>query len=328
MKIYAVVLAAGKGTRMKSDKPKVVHEVLYKPMINHVVDELKKIGADETIVVVGHEAEQVKALLDDSVTAVYQKEQLGTGHAVLMAKEALGDKEGMTLILCGDAPLIRAETLQGMIEAHEKNHNMGTVMTADCDTSTHYGRIVKEDGQVTGIVEFKDLQPDQMDITEMNTGEYCFDNKALFEALEEVSNEKTLKLYYKKTFGTVQGTDAQGWSDSKLYDEIKGNKENDSWVLHGGTLYLKPFQRYVDITGWASGSSAKVKSPSVEGTRSNQTVIYSYYKFGETSTLPDGAPTEKGHYTVKASVKAGIVVVSPKASATVFQLSSNAWVTI
>lgn len=115
----------------------------------------------------------------------------------------------------------------------------------------------------------------------------------------------SVKLYYKKTFGTVQGTDAQGWSDSKLYDEIKGNKENDSWVLHGGTLYLKPFQRYVDITGWASGSSAKVKSPSVEGTRSNQTVIYSYYKFGETSTLPDGAPTEKGHYTVKASVKAG-----------------------
>lgn len=113
------------------------------------------------------------------------------------------------------------------------------------------------------------------------------------------------KLYYKKTFGTEQGTDAQGWSDSKLYDEIKGGKGDGSWVLHCDTLYLKPFQRYVDITGWASGSSANVKSPSVEGTRSNKTVIYSYYKFGETSTLPDGAPTEKGHYTVKASVKAG-----------------------
>lgn len=119
------------------------------------------------------------------------------------------------------------------------------------------------------------------------------------------STSQTERLFYKKTFGDAQGTDAQGWSDSKLYDEIKGGKGNDSWVLHCDTLYLKPFQRYVDITGWASGSSANVKSPSVEGTRSNKTVIYSYYKFGETSTLPDGAPTEKGHYTVKASVKAG-----------------------
>lgn len=117
------------------------------------------------------------------------------------------------------------------------------------------------------------------------------------------STSQTERLFYKKTFGDAQGTDAQGWSDSKLYDEIKGGKGNDSWVLHCDTLYLKPFQRYVDITGWASGSPANV--PSVEGTRSNKTVIYSYYKFGETSTLPDGAPTEKGHYTVKASVKAG-----------------------
>lgn len=92
MKIYAVVLAAGKGTRMKSDKPKVVHEVLFKPMINHVVDALKDLGVDEIVVVVGHEAEQVKALLPEDVKTVYQREQLGTGHAVLCAKEVLGDK--------------------------------------------------------------------------------------------------------------------------------------------------------------------------------------------------------------------------------------------
>lgn len=127
-------------------------------------------------------------------------------------------------------------------------------------------------------------------------------NTAGCATFSRCSTYQTERLFYKKTFGTVQGTDAQGWSDSKLYDEIKGS---GSWVLHCDTLYLKPFQRYVDITGWASGSSAYVKSPSVEGTRSNKDVIYSYYKFGETSTLPDGAPTEKGHYTVKASVKAG-----------------------
>ena len=195
MKIYAIVLAAGKGTRMKSQRPKVVHDVLYKPMINHVVDELKLMGVDETIVVVGHEAQQVEAILDN-VEFVYQKEQLGTGHAVLQAKDILKDKEGITLVLNGDAPLIRKETLQGLVEFHMNNHNQATVMSADCDVSNHYGRIIKEDGQVIGIVEYKDLQEYQMDVTEMNTGEYCFDNQKLFEALDEVTNENAQNEYY------------------------------------------------------------------------------------------------------------------------------------
>lgn len=187
MKIYAIVLAAGKGTRMKSNKPKVVHEVLYKPMINHVVDELKTMGVDETIVVVGHEAQQVKNLVD-GVTFVHQEQQLGTGHAVLQANDLLKDKEGITIVLNGDAPLIRKETLQGLIEYHKNNGNQGTVMSCDCDLSLPFGRIIKEDGQVTGIVEFKDLLESQSHITEMNVGEYCFDNKALFNALSKVTN--------------------------------------------------------------------------------------------------------------------------------------------
>lgn len=195
MKVYAIVLAAGKGTRMKSQKPKVVHEVLYKPMINHVVDELKALGVDETIVIVGHEAKQVEAIVD-GVTFVYQNEQLGTGHAVLQAREALEGKEGMTLVLCGDAPLIRKETLQGIIQYHQEHKNQATVMSADCETTTHYGRIIKENGQVKGIVEFKDLLDCQKDITEMNTGEYCFDNRALFEALNQVTNQNAQNEYY------------------------------------------------------------------------------------------------------------------------------------
>lgn len=195
MKVYAVVLAAGKGTRMKSQKPKVVHEVLYKPMINHIVDVLKESGVDETIVVVGHGAEQVEALVD-GVTVVYQHEQLGTGHAVKQTQDVLKDKEGVTFVLNGDAPLIRKETLQGMIEYHMSNQNKATVMSADCDPSTHYGRIVKENGQVKGIVEFKDLLESQSDITEMNTGEYCFDNAELFKALDEVTNNNAQNEYY------------------------------------------------------------------------------------------------------------------------------------
>ncbi len=195
MNVYAVVLAAGKGTRMKSQKPKVVHEVLYKPMINHIVDELKAVGVDETIVVVGHEASQVEAIVDD-VTFVRQEKQLGTGHAVLQARDILKDKEGITLVLNGDAPLIRKETLLSFIEYHKAHQNQATVMTADCDTSTHFGRIIKENDQVVGIVEFKDLQDCQRDITEMNTGEFCFDNQALFDALALVNNENAQNEYY------------------------------------------------------------------------------------------------------------------------------------
>ncbi|MEG0367477.1 MAG: NTP transferase domain-containing protein, partial [Coprobacillus sp.] len=195
MKVYAVVLAAGKGTRMKSSKPKVVHEVLYKPMINHVVDELKALGVEETIVVVGHEAAQVEAIVED-VTFVYQTEQLGTGHAVLQARDVLKDKDGITIVLNGDAPLIRKETLQGLIEYHKTNQNSGTVMSCDCDLSLQFGRIIKEDNQVKGIVEFKDLLESQNHITEMNVGEYCFDNQALFAALDKVTNDNAQNEYY------------------------------------------------------------------------------------------------------------------------------------
>ena len=238
MKIYAIVLAAGKGTRMKSQKPKVVHDVLYKPMINHVVDELKLMGVDETIVVVGHEAQQVEAIVDD-VAFVYQREQLGTGHAVLQAKELLKEKEGITLVLNGDAPLIRKETLQGLIAFHMNNHNHATVMSADCDVSTHYGRIVKDKEQVIGIVEYKDLQDDQMDITEMNTGEYCFDNQALFEALDEVTNDNAQNEYYLTDVISIMNTKGLKVDAFKIDDFNEVGGINDRQALAEATQILR-----------------------------------------------------------------------------------------
>ena len=238
MKVYAIVLAAGKGTRMKSDKPKVVHEVLYKPMINHVVDELKALGIDETIVIVGHEADLVKAIVDD-VTFVDQTEQLGTGHAVLQAKDILANRDGMTLVLCGDAPLIRKETLKEFIAYHQEHHNQATIMSADCDPSTHYGRIIKENGQVTGIVEFKDLLESQKDITEMNTGEYCFDNKALFEALSQVTNDNAQNEYYlTDVIGIMnhQGLKVDAYKIDD-FDEVGGI--NDRVALAQSTQFLR-----------------------------------------------------------------------------------------
>lgn len=238
MKVYAIVLAAGKGTRMKSQKPKVVHEVLYKPMINHVVDELKALGVDETIVVVGHGAEQVEALVDD-VTFVYQKEQLGTGHAVMQAEDVLKDKDGLTIVLNGDAPLITKETLKEMIDFHISQRNQGTVMSCDCDVSMHFGRIIKDGSQVTGIVEYKDLEPSQVNITEMNVGEYCFDNKALWKALKEVTNDNAQNEYYITDLIGIMNQQDLKVDAYKIrdYDEVGGI--NDRVALAEATQLLK-----------------------------------------------------------------------------------------
>ena len=238
MKVYAIVLAAGKGTRMKSDKPKVVHEVLYKPMINHVVDELKALGVDETIVVVGHGADQVKAIVD-GVTFVEQKEQLGTGHAVLQAKDVLADREGMTLVLNGDAPLIRKETLKEFMTYHQEHQNYATIMSADCDVSTHYGRIIKDSGQVKGIVEFKDLLDSQKDITEMNTGEYCFDNQALFKALSQVTNDNAQNEYYLTDVIGIMNQQGLKVDAYKIDDFNEVGGINDRIALAESTQFLR-----------------------------------------------------------------------------------------
>lgn len=197
MKKYAVIMAAGKGSRMMSTKPKVAHEVLYKPMINHIIDEVKKIDVDEIYIIVGHESDQVMRLcVNENVTFVKQEQQLGTGHAVMQVTDYLSNKEGVTIVLNGDAPLITAGTLNEMINTHLINKNKGTIMTCDCPVEYHFGRIVKVDNQVVEIVEYKDLTNNQFDITEMNVGEYCFDNKELFEALKLITNNNAANEYY------------------------------------------------------------------------------------------------------------------------------------
>lgn len=266
MNTYAVVLAAGKGTRMKSDLPKVVHEVLYKPMINLVVDELKRLGVDEIIVVVGHGAEKVEALLDDSVTIVYQREQKGTGHAVMMARDVLEGREGTTIVLNGDAPLIRSETLQGLIDFHNTHKNVGTVMSCDCDLSLAFGRIIRKAGEMQAIVEYKDLKDDMRDITEMNVGEYCFDNKALFEALDQVTNNNAQGEYYITDVLGILHDHGQKIDAYKIPDlsEVGGINDrvalveatkilqrriNKQWLLEGVTI-IDPENTYIgsDVT--------------------------------------------------------------------------------
>ena len=207
MNIYAVILAAGKGTRMKSDKPKVLHEVLYKPMVQHVVDELKKVGVSKTIVVVGHGADEVKeALAGQNVEFALQAQQLGTGHAVLQAKSLLEGKEGLTLVLNGDAPLIQASTLQALIKTHLDNGHSATMMTCVLPETTPFGRIIRdENGQVVCITEYKDATEEERKILEMNAGEYCFDNKYLFDGLKQLTPNNAQNEYYITDLAKVMG---------------------------------------------------------------------------------------------------------------------------
>lgn len=194
---FAVILAAGQGTRMKSRLYKVLHSVCGKPMVQHVVDQIAQVGVEETVVVVGHGAEKVREQLGDSITYVLQEEQLGTGHAVMQAEPLLKDKEGVTIVLCGDTPLITKETMESLLKFHEENHAKATILTAKTDDPTGYGRIIRDSqGLVQRIVEHKDATDEERMIKEINTGTYCFDNSVLFAALKHVGNKNVQGEYY------------------------------------------------------------------------------------------------------------------------------------
>ncbi|PGM53174.1 bifunctional UDP-N-acetylglucosamine diphosphorylase/glucosamine-1-phosphate N-acetyltransferase GlmU [Bacillus sp. AFS053548] len=194
---YAIVLAAGKGTRMKSKLYKVLHPVCGKPMVQHVVDHVMSVGVQNIVTVVGHGAELVKTQIGDHSEYALQAEQLGTAHAVIQAAPMLKDKEGTTLVICGDTPLISPETIQALFDEHERLQAKATILTAHLEDSTGYGRIIRgENGSVIKIVEHKDASPEELTVQEINTGTYCFDNKALFEALNEVNNNNAQGEYY------------------------------------------------------------------------------------------------------------------------------------
>jgi UDP-N-acetylglucosamine diphosphorylase/glucosamine-1-phosphate N-acetyltransferase len=197
MKRMAVVLAAGLGKRMKSKLHKVLHPVCGKPMVGHVLDAVAEAGCGRTIVVVGHGADKVQAYVGERAECVLQAEQLGTGHAVLQAEKLIGGEDGTTVVVYGDTPLIRPETIRAMLEAHEASGAAATLMTAVVPDPTGLGRIIRgEGGDVERIVEQKDCSPDELKVTEINAGTYCFDNRKLFDALGKVKNENAQNEYF------------------------------------------------------------------------------------------------------------------------------------
>ncbi|QOR66709.1 bifunctional UDP-N-acetylglucosamine diphosphorylase/glucosamine-1-phosphate N-acetyltransferase GlmU [Cytobacillus suaedae] len=194
---YAVILAAGQGTRMKSKLYKVLHPVCGKPMVQHVVDQVTKLTLQKSVIVVGHGADQVKSQIGDQSEYVLQEEQLGTAHAVMQASSNLADKEGVTLVICGDTPLITDKTMEALLQQHEETGAKATILTAKANDPTGYGRVIRnEEGLVQKIVEHKDANEQERMVTEINTGTYCFDNKLLFDALNGVSNNNVQGEYY------------------------------------------------------------------------------------------------------------------------------------
>ena len=196
MKIGAIVLAAGKGTRMKSKYPKVLHKILNKPILGYVTDAVKELTDKKPIVVIGHGGEYIKEYFEDTYIYRTQEQQLGTGDAVKAGIDALEDEEAV-MVLCGDAPMITAETLKIMTEQYIKDEAKAIVLSADIEDSKGYGRIIRlNEGPFERIVEEKDANEEEKLIKEVNSGTYIFDRALLEEALNGLTNNNSQGEYY------------------------------------------------------------------------------------------------------------------------------------
>lgn len=193
----ALILAAGQGTRIKSDLPKVLHKVCGKEMVNHVIDTMRKAKIDDINVIIGKGADLVKEkTASRNISYSLQEEQLGTGHAVKCAIDFLKGKKGIVGVFAGDAPLIKPETIEKLFDTHIENNNSATLLSSMVEDPTGYGRIVRAGDEVLKIVEHKDCTEEELKINEMNAAIYCFDIESLLNSLEKLSNDNKQGEYY------------------------------------------------------------------------------------------------------------------------------------
>lgn len=197
-RISAIILAGGKGVRMKSDLPKVLHLLAGKPLLGYVLDTVESLNLERVAVVIGYQGEKVEDFLKGrKVDIVWQREQLGTGHAVMQAEPLFKDFDGDVIVLCGDVPLLEAKTIINLFGTHQRKKAKATVLTVLLENPKGYGRIIREkDGSFERIVEEKDATPEQREIREINTGEICFSASSLFSALKKVRRDNLQKEFY------------------------------------------------------------------------------------------------------------------------------------
>jgi bifunctional UDP-N-acetylglucosamine pyrophosphorylase/glucosamine-1-phosphate N-acetyltransferase len=200
MKVTAVLLAAGQGTRMKSDLPKMLHPVCGQPMVFHALNAAQKASTEQPVIVIGHGAEAVKEAVGDSARCAVQEEQLGTGHAVMQTESILRGQSDLILVTYGDMPLLRGETLLKVVEKQKANKGPLTLLTVIADDPRGFGRILrKEDGTVAAIVEEAAATPEQLAIKELNVGAYCFSADWLWDALHRIPVSKKGEYYLTDT---------------------------------------------------------------------------------------------------------------------------------
>lgn len=249
---------------MKSKRYKVLHEILGRSMVDHVLTQVEKLDPQNIVTVVGHGADEVKKALGDRTQYVLQAEQLGTGHAVMQAAELLKDKTGSTIVANGDTPLLTAETFEKLFDSHQQLHAKATVLTAKAPNPSGYGRVIRnEDNEVIKIVEQKDASEAEKRIDEINTGVYCFDNQALFDALSQVTNDNAQNEYYITDVIEILKSQDEVISAYQMpdFDESMGvndrlalsqatkvmrNRVNKKHLLNGVTI-IDPENTYIDV---------------------------------------------------------------------------------
>lgn len=240
MKNYAIVLAAGKGTRMKTELPKCAFPILKKPMIKYIHENIEKSMIDETTVVVGYQKEVLMDVLEDRVQYVVQAQQKGTGHAIMTCKDSLGSKRGTTIIMLGDMPLVDYKVIDKVLNYHKDKNNDLTVLTTTYTKPKGYGRIIRNEyGNIEAIVEHNDCTFEQKKIKEVNTGIYVVNNTILFKIIDEIPLNERKQEYYLTDIVSIMKQEGYHVDAFELWDSEKVMGVNDLYSASIAEQYLR-----------------------------------------------------------------------------------------